>query len=152
MARWLWFLLTFILAPVCASADPIESSRIHVVDGDTIRIDKQKPYIQLMGFDAPEIRGAKCSAEIDLGVKTVRRIRSLLNQGNLDFSFVPCPCASGKEGTAYCRRGRRCGILKFNGRNVGDVLISEKMAIPQICDESRCQFTPQPWCRKQTAR
>jgi len=148
MARCPWVVLIFcIFAPIGAIADPIENSRVHVVDGDTIRIDKQKPDIQLMGFDAPEIRGAKCDAEIDLGTKTARRLRVLLNEGGLDFSFVRCPCPANKEGTAYCKRGRRCGILKSNGRNVGDVLISEKLAIPLICDETRCQ-TSQLWCRR----
>jgi len=149
MAGWSWVLLVLgIFAPICATADPIERSRIHVVDGDTIRIDKQKPEIQLMGFDAPEIRGAKCDAEIDLGTKAARRLRALLNDGGLDFSLVRCPCPAGKEGTAYCKRGRRCGVLKSNGHNVGDVLIAEKLAIPLTCDETRCHAAPEPWCRR----
>jgi endonuclease YncB( thermonuclease family) len=148
MARCPWVvLIALVIAPMVAVADPIESSRIHIVDGDTIRIDRQRPDIQLLGFDAPEIRGAKCDAEIDLGAKAARRLRVLLREGHLDFSFTRCPCPTGKEGTAYCQRGRRCGVLKSRGHNVGDVLIAEKLAIPLVCDETRCPVSPEPWCR-----
>ena len=141
-------LLSFLVAIISmkAFAEPIDKSRIHVLDGDTIRIDQQKPDVQLMGFDAPEIRGARCDAEIDLGAKAARRLRSIIKDGRLEFSFVPCPCPVGKEGTAYCRRGRRCGILKVNENNVGDILIAEKLAVPTACEKSRCDLPS--WCQK----
>jgi endonuclease YncB( thermonuclease family) len=140
------FLVPF-LAPL-AAADPIDRARLSVVDGDTIRIDRQKPDIQLLGFDAPEIRGARCDAEIDLGTRTARRLRTLVDEGSLDFSFVNCPCRPGTEGTAYCTRGRRCGVLKVNGRDVAETLIAEKLAVPLVCDETRCQRGSQTWCKR----
>jgi endonuclease YncB( thermonuclease family) len=142
-ARLASAVLAFGLFPtITALAEPISASRVRIVDGDTIRIDGQPPDIQLMGFDAPEIRGAKCDAEIDLGVKAARRLRALLREGSLDFSSVSCPCPPKSEGTAYCRRGRRCGVLKINGRNVGEILIAEKLALPSD------SASAQSWCRR----
>ena len=141
-------IFSFLVALISmkAFAEPIDKSRIQVLDGDTIRIDKQKPDVQLMGFDAPEIRGARCDSEIDLGAKAARRLRSLIKDSKLEFSFIPCPCPVGKEGTAYCRRGRRCGVLKVNGNNVGDILIGEKLAVPAACEKARCDLPS--WCPK----
>jgi endonuclease YncB( thermonuclease family) len=141
-------LQALVLQVSLAVADPIDRSRLSVVDGDTIRIDRQKPDIQLLGFDAPDIRGARCDAEIDLGTKTARRLRALVGEGSLDFSFVNCPCRPGTEGTAYCTRGRRCGVLKVNGRDVAETLIAEKLAVPLVCDETRCQRGSQTWCTR----
>jgi endonuclease YncB( thermonuclease family) len=141
-------LQALVLQAPLAAADPIDRARLSVVDGDTIRLDRQKPDIQLLGFDAPEIRGARCDAEIDLGTRTARRLRALAAEGNLDFSFVNCPCRPGTEGTAYCTRGRRCGVLKVNGRDVADTLIAEKLAVPLVCDETRCQRGSQTWCKR----
>jgi endonuclease YncB( thermonuclease family) len=141
-------LQALVLQASLAAADPIDRSRLSVVDGDTIRLDRQKPDIQLLGFDAPEIRGARCDAEIDLGTRTARRLRTLSGEGSLDFSFVNCPCRPGTEGTAYCTRGRRCGVLKVNGRDVAETLIAEKLAVPLVCDETRCQRGAQTWCKR----
>jgi endonuclease YncB( thermonuclease family) len=141
-------LQALVLQAPLAAADPIDRARLSVVDGDTIRLDRQKPDIQLLGFDAPEIRGARCDAEIDLGTRTARRLRTLSGEGSLDFSFVNCPCRPGTEGTAYCTRGRRCGVLKVNGRDVAETLIAEKLAVPLVCDETRCQRGAQTWCKR----
>src|SRR5262245_12252489 len=146
--------LGMAMAAGCAFAAPIDKSRIHIVDGDTIRIDNKRPDIQLLGFDAPEIRGARCDTELDLGAKTARRLRTII-QGSanlaLDFTFVACPCRKGMEGTAYCSRGRRCGILKVSGKNVGDILIAEKLVVPLVCDADRCSPS-HSWCRRAAGR
>jgi hypothetical protein len=43
-------------------------------------------------------------------------------------------------------RGRTCGTLKAKGRDVGEILIAEKLAVPFVCGEYRCPRTPRPWC------
>jgi len=53
---------------------------------------------------------------------------------------------TGTEGTPSCNYGRRCGILKANDRDVGAILISENLAVPLICGQTRCPPTPKPWC------
>jgi hypothetical protein len=46
-------------------------------------------------------------------------------------------------------RGRDCGTLKSNGRDVGAILIEEKLAAPFICGATSCPKTPRPWCGAQ---
>jgi endonuclease YncB( thermonuclease family) len=99
-----------------AMAEPIASGRVHVLDGDTIRVDGRRPDVRLVGFNAPETTRAQCAAEGDLGEVAARRLRALVAGGGLDLQFVPCSCAPGTEGTPNCNYGRRCGILQARGR------------------------------------
>jgi micrococcal nuclease len=36
--------------------------------------------------------------------------------------------------------------LKSNGRDVGAILIEEKLVVPFICGATSCLKTPRPWC------
>jgi endonuclease YncB( thermonuclease family) len=135
-----------VLQVVAVLAAPIDASDIRVIDGDTIRIHHQRPDVRLVGFNAPETRGARCEAEAELGARATRRLRDLVRAGNLDFQFVPCACRPGTEGTRACNYGRRCGTLKAGGRDVGAILIAEGLAAPFQCGPTRCPRTPSPWC------
>jgi endonuclease YncB( thermonuclease family) len=123
-------------------------SRIFVLDGDTIRIDGGKPDVRLVGFNAPETYRAQCKAERDLGETATRRLRQLVNGGALDLRYVACNCPPASEGTDSCNYGRRCGVLKANGRDVGSILIAEGLAVPFHCSGTSCPPTPRPWCRQ----
>jgi endonuclease YncB( thermonuclease family) len=124
-----------------------ERVAIVVLDGDTIRIDGRKPNVRLVGFNTPETgRRAQCKAEQDLGDAATRRLHQLVNGGTLDFHYVACACPQGTEGTDRCNYGRRCGVLKANGRDVGSILIAEGLAVPFHCYAASCPPTPRPWC------
>lgn len=138
--------VTFFLLSGAATAAQIGSESIRVIDGDTIRLNHKKPDVRLVGFNAPETRRAKCEAERELGAKATRRLRDLVRAGQLDFEYVACACPPGKEGTRFCNYGRRCGTLKASGKDVGAILISEGLAVPFICEATRCPNTPSPWC------
>jgi endonuclease YncB( thermonuclease family) len=145
----IWIALTFgtlFTFGTIADGDPIDPDRIQVIDGDTIRIDGTKPDVRLAGFNAPETTRARCGQERALGELADRRLRGLVREGDLDFSFVKCSCRPGTAGTSLCNRGRKCGTLKAKGRDVGDILIAEKLAVPFVCGEYRCPRTPRPWC------
>jgi endonuclease YncB( thermonuclease family) len=71
----------------------------------------------------------------------------LVDTGSLELTFIACSCPPGTEGTPRCNHGRRCGVLRAEGRNVGSVLISEGLAVPFQCGKARCPPTPRPWCR-----
>ena len=129
-----------------AFAAPIDPDDVRVVDGDTIRVFHKDPTVRLVGFNTPETRRAQCEAERELGATATRRVRDLVRAGNLDFEFVACACSSGTEGTLSCNYGRRCGTLKANGRDVGEILISEGLAVSFVCGPTRCPPTPKPWC------
>ena len=89
---------------------------------------------------------APCKMERDLGERATRRLRELVRAGRLDFRYLPCSCQPGTEGTQACNYKRRCGTLKANGRDVGYILIAERLAVPFQCGATTCPPTPRPWC------
>ncbi|RED36209.1 hypothetical protein BJ123_108145 [Rhodopseudomonas thermotolerans] len=128
-----------------AAAEPIDASRIRVIDGDTIRIDGTKPDHRLVGFNAPETRRAKSEKERKLGGRAAARLREIIRGGKLDYAIVPCSCRPGTEGTMACNFGRRCGVLKADGVDVGRVLIRERLAVPFVCGPTSCPKMRAPW-------
>ena len=120
------------------------AASITVTDGDTIRVDGEP--VRLVGFNAPETSGARCEVERELGEYATSRLEVLVAGGELMFEKVACACRPGTEGTSACNYGRACGTLRIDGRDVGDILIAEGLAVPFVCGERRCPQTPRPWC------
>jgi endonuclease YncB( thermonuclease family) len=137
-----------LLFAMSANAAPIDPTDIWIIDGDTIQVYRQHPNIRLIGFNVPETRNTACQAEAELGAKATRRLRELIKFGNLDFTYVRCSCPEGAQGTFACNYGRDCGTLRSNGRDVGDILIEEGLAVPFVCGATHCPPTPRPWCQK----
>ncbi len=142
--RALSLILILLAAP--ATAAPIDSDDIRVLDGDTIRVHHQQPNVRLVGFNAPETWRPACEGEAQLGARATRRLRDLVRGGDLDFEYIPCSCPAGTEGTQAGNYGRRCGTLKAGARDVGAILIEEGLAVPFVCAATRCPRTPRPWC------
>jgi endonuclease YncB( thermonuclease family) len=70
-----------------------------VIDGDTIRVYRQRPDVRLVGVNAPETRRARCDAQRELGGKATRRLRQILRTAvSLDLRLVPCVCSPGTSG------------------------------------------------------
>ena len=130
-----------------ANTAPIDPADIWVIDADTIRVHNKQPNVRLVGFNAPETRNANCSAEAELGARATRRLRDLVRAGGLDFEYIRCACPEGTQGTFACNWRRNCGSLRANGRDVGTTLIAEGLAVPFVCESTRCPTTPRPWCR-----
>ena len=63
-----------------------------------------------------------------------------------ELSLVECACAAGTQGTDRCNFGRSCGVLRVDGRDVGDILIAEGLAAPFQCGRTSCPRLPRPWC------
>ena len=81
--------------PGPANAEPIEAERIHVLDGDTIRVDGLQPDVRLVGFNAPETIRAQCEPERLLGEVAARRLRKLVAGGGLDLRYDPMLVLAG---------------------------------------------------------
>jgi endonuclease YncB( thermonuclease family) len=128
-------------------AEPISQDQVRVIDGDTVRLFNMKPNVRLVGFNAPETRRARCAAERELGDNATRRVRNIVKDEPLDFEYVDCSCPVGTEETPACNYGRSCGILKASGKDVGEILIAEGLAVPFKCGATRCPKTPKPWCQ-----
>jgi micrococcal nuclease len=89
-----------------------------LVDGDTIWIHGTN--IRLEGFDTPEPATEICGgeAEVELAHLASKRLLELLNSNNWTVETF------GIDGT-----GRRLlGTIRIDGRDVGDILITEGLA------------------------
>lgn len=111
------FVLAATLLPVSAAA-----ADIHVVDGDTFRLDGAT--IRIENIDAPELKGARCSAEARLARASADRLAALLRSGELDLSRNP---NDRRNADRYGRLLRRVAV---NGVDVGATLVSEGLARP----------------------
>ena len=96
-----------LLIASSATAEPIASDVIQVIDGDTITVSGISRHVRLLGFDTPETGfEARCVAEWTLAAKATQRLRRIIADGDLDLRLVPCPCKPGTEGTLACNAGR----------------------------------------------
>lgn len=129
------------------SSGSIVEDHFAVIDGDTIRFHGEAKGTRLVGYNAPETSGARCSKERELGNRATDRLRELVATADLTFEKVKCACQPGTEGTEACNYGRACGVLRADGRDVGQVLISEGLAVPFVCGSTSCPPTPRPWCK-----
>ena len=119
MMRRIWIPVAILVAvaawlsdttPQAGVARPISIANITVVDGDTIR---------LTGYDTPETFRAQCDAELQRGNAATARLRALLQQAD-SVELV--------EQDRRDRHGRILARLMLDGRDVADVMISERLA------------------------
>ncbi|AGB47890.1 micrococcal nuclease-like nuclease [Mesorhizobium australicum WSM2073] len=125
---------------------PLARTQFTITDGDTIRLNGAAKGTRLVGFNAPESIEPRCDSERDLGRRAKARLKELVAEAKLELKMVPCSCPAGTEGTDKCNYGRRCGLLFADGRDVGDVLVSEGLAVSFVCGSTSCPPTPRPWC------
>ncbi|AIC28110.1 nuclease SNase-like domain-containing protein [Rhizobium etli bv. mimosae str. IE4771] len=117
-----------------------------ITDGDTVQVSGERAGTRLVGFNTPETFSPLCEHERQLGERASARLRELVSHGSARLTKVACACPPGTEGTSKCNHGRSCGVLKVDGRDVGQILIEEGLAVPFVCEGDRCPKTPRPWC------
>lgn len=133
-----------LLLAANASADPIASGAIEVIDADTITASGKT--LSLLGFDPPEAgMYANCESERTLADKAALKLRQLVAGGDLDLAVAQCSCPAGTEGTQACNSGRGCGVLKVAGKDVADLLIADGLARSFVCSGNACPRR-EPWC------
>ena len=138
-------------SPSLTSNNPSSSGTIihnsfSITDGDTIRISGENKGTRLVGFNTPETFSPRCEREAQLGRRATARLKEIVASSDMELVKVPCACPSGTEGTDACNFGRSCGVLRANGKDVGDILISEGLAVRFVCGRTSCPSTPRPWC------
>jgi micrococcal nuclease len=110
------------------------SVHVQIVDGDTVRTNDGGPNVRLTGYNAPEVYQPRCVNEKALGEAAKARLHALVKQG-----------AALSISSGACGYGRRCGTMTLNGRNVGDILVSEGLAEPMVCTAGKCP-PARNWC------
>ncbi len=88
-----------------------------VVDGDTFWMGGTR--IRIADIDTPETHPARCAREAWLGEAATRRLRELLNSGEITLASI------GRDADRYGRKLRRVAV---DGRGVGDMLAAEGLA------------------------
>ncbi|WP_299682536.1 thermonuclease family protein [uncultured Roseobacter sp.] len=97
----------------------VATSRLAVVDGDTVRLDGET--IRLIGFDAPETFEAACESERVRGEAATARLRDLLDAASeAQLSFRANPD----------RYQRRLAQLTLDGKDVAATMVDEGFARP----------------------
>jgi endonuclease YncB( thermonuclease family) len=144
MYRLLAILALVLVTAQHATASFISPQQIRVIEGDTIVADGRT--VHLSGFVTPDPQTSRCASERELGVKASKRVRELVEAGDLDYSPVTCSCPTTILGRLMCRVSRSCGVLKAHGRSIGEILIAEGLAAPFVCVDEQCPKAPRPWC------
>lgn len=118
-----------------------------ITDGDTVQIYGARKGTRLVGFNTPETYQPQCNRERALGQQATDRLENLVRSASqVQLRLVACACPPGTQGTNECNFGRSCGVLRVDGRDVGDILVSEGLAAPFQCGPTSCPRLPRPWC------
>ena len=106
-----------------------EPTEIRVWDGDSLRLGmtQEAEAIRIFNIDAPEIEG-QCAYESNLAQRSKHRLAELLQGQSVEV------LRQGKD-----RYGRTLASVNINGRDAGDILVSEGLA--RIWGGRR-----EPWC------
>jgi endonuclease YncB( thermonuclease family) len=135
--RRLWAIpLALGLLATQASAD------IYVIDGDTIIVDRE--HIRLVGLDAPEIRHARCDAELARGIEAKARLLSLIVDACGPLAKAPATCLDIARLAVPDRYGRTLAVVKTPAADLSATLIREGLAHPYTC-AGHCP-PRRPWC------
>lgn len=99
------------------------------MDGDTLWSHGVK--IRIADIDTQEISQPGCAAEKALGEEATIRLIELVNGGPFQMQAWP-----GRDEDKY---GRKLRVLVRDGRSLGDILVSERLA-------RTWTGRRQPWC------
>ena len=103
------------------------AAEIRIIDGDTF-VMPDGEIVRVENIRAPSIsNSADCPIERQIGEKTVARVEEL---------FAECPPVLER---LRDRRGRTEARVEVCGRDLGDMLVKEGLAI--------FRDTPKAWCR-----
>jgi micrococcal nuclease len=130
--------LAFGLAfAVVIHAQPLDGRHAVIIDGDTVSIERER--IRILNIDAPETRGARCEAELVAGLKAKERLAQLLRAGPVTLRR----CDGSRCLDPY---GRVLARIEAGGRDIGEVLVREGLALPWASGPAARQARAVYWC------
>ena len=111
-----WIAVFMFVKP--AKGETVDARKVYVIDGDTIALARER--IRLLAIDAPETRDARCEREREAGYATKARVVDLLR-----FGRVVDIRRHGHD-----QYGRTLAHIVIDGRDLGEQLVREKLALP----------------------
>lgn len=123
IALFLLGICTFASTQATASTDAPPCVVTRVVDGDTVDLEclgEGRFRARLTGFDTPETHRPDCAQEALLGQAATRRLRAMISDAR---------SVEARLGR-WDRYDRRLVQLSVDGRDVGQRLIAEGLALP----------------------
>lgn len=130
--------LAFGLAfAVVLHAETVDGRRAVITDGDTVSINGER--IRILNIDAPESYRSRCEAELVAGLKAKERLAQLLRAGDVTLRR----CDGSRCLDPY---GRTLARLETGGRDVGEVLVQEGLALPWTSGPAARQARVIYWC------
>ena len=110
--------------------DYVPAAEVRVIDGDTIRLGRER--IRIIGIDAPETENrARCNAERRLAALATMTLVDIIMGETLEIQ------RDGKD-----RFGRTLAYIRVRGADVGEMLIRAHVAVrfgngrPDWCSRS----------------
>jgi endonuclease YncB( thermonuclease family) len=92
------------MASAVAGAEPIPSTAIRIMDGDTI--EARGVVVRLVGYDTPETdRHARCAAESDLGAGRAHGLQRCLGSAASILSRCGAHAGQGRKARPNATRG-----------------------------------------------
>lgn len=109
------------LAALLLLIDPagaVSGARVVIIDGDTIALPGGE-RVRLVNIDAPESFHSRCERELIAGLEAKARLAVLLRPANVTI------VRTGRD-----RYGRTLAYVHAGGRDAGDILVAEGLALP----------------------
>jgi endonuclease YncB( thermonuclease family) len=114
----------------------LAAALVTVVDGDTLKVSGET--FRLVGFDTPELSSGKCAAERQLATQARLRLKELVEEPTAKLQEVLC------YGSNF---GRKCAVVTVNGKNIGTLMVRERLATPYWCGAGGCPKRAD-WCSR----
>jgi micrococcal nuclease len=115
-----------------AKGETVDARQVYVIDGDTIALARER--IRLLAIDAPETRDARCERERVAGYEA--RVVDLLRFGrSVDI-----------HRNGHDQYGRTLAHIVIDGRDLGEQLVREKLALPYRSGAEAKAARVARWC------
>ena len=125
--------LALLLAALPAASETFDGRRAVIIDGDTIALGSER--VRILNIDAPESFRSHCERELRAGLKAKERLAALVRSGAIEV-----------ERHGQDRYRRTLARITVSGRDVGEVLVREGLALPWRDGAEAKEERTRHWC------
>ena len=125
--------VSLLLAAAPAASETFDGRRALIIDGDTIALGSER--IRILNIDAPESFRSHCERELAAGLRAKERLAALVRSGTIEIE---------RRGEDPYRR--TLARVYVSGRDVGEVLVQEGLALPWRDGPEAKENRIRHWC------